>query len=60
MNSAKIQLEALRLAVDLYDADPMRSGDPATEVMKTASRFARWLGNPVLSLAIKPAVWTYD
>jgi len=60
MKSSKIKLEALRLAVRLHGPDPITTPEAAGVVLATANVFAQWLGNPVVSLSIRPDPWTYN
>lgn len=59
MKSSRIKLEALRLAVKLHGPDPI-TPEAAGIVLATANVFAQWLGNPVVSLRIRPDHWTYN
>jgi hypothetical protein len=60
MKSSKIKLQALDLAVTLHGPDPITTPEAAGVVLATANVFAKWLGNPVVSLSIRPDPWTYN
>ena len=55
----RIKRTALILAVRLYGSDPASSVYAAEAVLQNADLFAKWLGNPVVSLAIVPDRVTY-
>jgi hypothetical protein len=64
MDSTEIQQVALERAVALYQGEGTFPNLDARKqqidaVLEAATRFARWLGSPVMYLSIKPAPLTY-